>query len=84
MPDQPYDALIRRLEAEVVWEADVGAAMEHAANALRQLQARVHVLETAITEHRAFVYSHADTHQPHDARLWAVLSGFSTRGQRDI
>lgn len=84
MPDQPYDALIRRLETEVVWEADVGDALEQAANALRQLQARVHVLEAAITEHRAFAHSHADTHQLHDTRLWAVLSGFSTRGQRDI
>jgi hypothetical protein len=84
MPDQPYDALIRRLKTEVVWEADVGAAIEQAANALRQLQARVHALETAITEHRAFVRSHADTRQGHDCRLWAVLSGSSTRGQRDI
>lgn len=84
MLDQPYDALIRRLESEAVWEADVADALEQAANALRQLQARVHTLETAITEHRAFVNSHADTQQRHDTRLWAVLSGFSTRGQRDL
>jgi monomeric isocitrate dehydrogenase len=68
-----YAELIQRLEAEVVWEPEVGAALHEAAAAIKELQARVAKLEAAIYTHRAFAESHDDLLKPNDSRLWALL-----------
>ena len=68
-----YDELIQRLEAEVVWEQDVGELLSEAVAAIKALQTWSAHLEGAITTHQAFTASHADWFKPSDNRLWAAL-----------
>jgi hypothetical protein len=55
-----YDELIQRLEAEVVWEQDVGELLSEAVAAIKALQTWSAHLEAAITTNRAFAESHDD------------------------
>lgn len=73
MTNYKYDELIARLNAEVVWEQDVGELLAEAVAAIKGLQAWTAHLEDAITTHRAFTESHDDTVMPGDSRLWDAL-----------